>query len=41
MDKTRVKTREKTREKILRLIAENPKISMEEMAANLGITSKG
>ena len=39
--KTRVKTREKTRGKILRLIAENPKISMEDMAANLGITSKG
>jgi len=38
---TRVKTREKTREKILRLIVDNPKISMEDMATSLGITRKG
>ena len=34
-------TREKTREKILRLVAENPAISMEDMATSLGITRKG
>lgn len=40
-EKAPVETREKTREKILRLVTENPVISMEEMATSLGITRKG
>ncbi|GAO27655.1 ATP-dependent DNA helicase [Geofilum rubicundum JCM 15548] len=34
-------TREKTREKILRLIAEDPKITINELAAKVGISAKG
>ena len=34
-------TREKTREKILRLLRENQRISMDELADSLGLTRKG
>lgn len=39
--KTRGKTREKTREKILGLLATEPDISMDSLAAQLGISAKG
>jgi ATP-dependent DNA helicase RecG len=35
------KTREKTREKIILLIKEKPKITMKELAGEIGITEKG
>ena len=35
------KTGEKTREKILRLIAEDPTITMAELAEQIGVTAKG
>lgn len=35
------KTREKTREKIIKLIAEDNKITIEELAEKTGITKKG
>jgi ATP-dependent DNA helicase RecG len=37
----REKARENTREKILRIIRERPQVSMTELAAQIGITSKG
>ena len=41
MEETREKTREETREKIIRLIGEEPTISMEELRNAVGITIKG
>ena len=40
-EETRVQTSGKTRQKILRLIAENPRITMAELAEAVGITPKG
>ena len=40
-EETREETREKTREKILNLIRENSKITMQEMAKEIGISEKG
>lgn len=40
-EKTREEPREETREKILNLIKENPKITMQEMAKEIGISEKG
>ena len=39
--KTTQKTTQKTREKILRLVRENPQVSMDELASALGITRWG
>lgn len=41
LEKASIETREKTREKIFTLIKENPKITIKELAKNLGITEKG
>lgn len=38
---TRGKVREKTREKILRLVKENPLITISEIAGKIGVTPKG
>ncbi len=38
---TREKTREKTRETILRIVRENPRVTSDELAQELGITRKG
>lgn len=35
------KTREETREEIMKIIVENPKITMREIAAKMHITPKG
>jgi ATP-dependent DNA helicase RecG len=41
MKEARVQTSGKTRRKILRLIADNPRITMVELADAIGITPKG
>lgn len=41
MVETRGKTREKTREIILRLMKENPEITVEQLAESIGIIVKG